>query len=73
MLGFELLGKVEQMPSQFADVVDYLDGVGIAALLHDRNVGRLLAVDANNVVLKLAGVFGLADIAHRNPASRLRS
>ena len=67
-IGDQLLGQVEQVPVRFADVVDHLDGVAVSARLHDRDVGGLLAVDADDVVLQLARVLGLADVAHRNPA-----
>ena len=68
MVGFQLLRDIEQMADQVADAVHHLDGVGVAALLHDRDVGGLLAVHAHDVVLNLAGVLGLADVAHRDPA-----
>ena len=52
---------------------DDLDGVGVAALLHDGDVGGLLAVDADDVVLNLVGVLRFADVADRDPASGRRS
>ena len=57
------------MRRKIANVVDDLDGVAVSARLHDRDVGGFLAVDADDVVLKLAGIFGFADVAHRNPAA----
>ena len=65
--GLQLAGEIEEMSGEIADVVHHLNGIGIAALLHDRNVGGFLAVDADDVVLQLAGVLGLADVADRNP------
>ena len=64
----QLFGQVEQVRGKIADVVDHLDGIAVSARLHDGDVSGLLAVNADNVVLKLAGIFGLADVAHRNPA-----
>jgi hypothetical protein len=66
-IGDQLSGKVEQALDQRTHVVDHLNGVAVAARFHDGDVGGLLAVDAYDVVLQLAGVFGLADIPHGNP------
>ena len=69
MLGDQLRREIEQMRGQLAQhrsttwmvllsPPDFMIG----------NVGGFLAVDADDVVLKLAGVLGLADIAHGDPA-----
>ena len=64
----QLFGQVEQVRRKIADIVDHLDGIAVSARLHDRDVSGLLAVDADDVVLKLAGVLRLAHVAHRDPA-----
>ena len=53
-LGRQLPRHVEQVADQIADAVDDLDRVRVAALLHDRDVRRPLAVDPHDVVLHLA-------------------
>ena len=66
--GLQLLRNIEQPADQVADTIDYFDGVGVAPLLHDGDVTGTLAIDADDVVLDLTGVFGFSHIAHRHPA-----
>ena len=64
----QLLRQIEQMLRQRTHVVHYLDRVGVAALLHDRDVGRFLPVDPDDVVLQLARILRLCHVAQRHPA-----
>jgi hypothetical protein len=54
------------------DSIHDRDGVAVAALLQNRNVDRMLSVDAHDVRLNCAGVFGLADIADHHRAQSHR-
>ena len=60
----QLLRHVHQPADQILHAVDDRDRVGVAALLHHRQVDRRLAVDGHDVVLDLMGVLGAADVAH---------
>ena len=65
----QLLRHVDQAADQILHAVDDGDGVGVAALLHHRQVDRRLAVDGHDVVLDLVAVLGAADVAHRDRRS----
>jgi len=67
-IGFQPGRHVEQTGDQFADILHHRDGIAVAAGFHDGDVGGFLAVDAHDVVLQLAGVFCLADVADGHPA-----
>ena len=65
-LGRKLFRNVNEMLQGILDAIDHGDGVGIAALLENRQVDRRLAVDTHNVGLNRLRVHGLADVANQN-------
>ena len=60
--------NVQQVLDPVAHAVHDLNGVAVAALLQDRQVNRLLAVHANDVVLNGRRVFGVPDVAEAQHA-----
>ena len=65
--GQHLLRDVVEMLDELPNAIHNGDGVGIAALLHDRNVHRFLAVNTHNVGLDSMCIFSLTHIIHRHP------
>ena len=62
-----LLGNVVQMLDQLPNSVHDGNRVGVAALLHDRNIGRSLPVDAHDVGLNPVSIFRFSYVVHRYP------
>ncbi len=65
-LGDELLRHVQQVRDAVLDTVDHGDRIGIASLLHDREIHGGLPVHPHDVVLDLRGVFSLADVGDQH-------
>ena len=65
--GLHLLRDVIQVLDELTHAIHHRDGVGVAALLHDGNVGGALPIDANDVVLDLVRVLRFAYIVYRDP------
>src|SRR6185437_9393998 len=64
--GHQLLGNVGEIGQNLLYPVDHGNGVGVAALLEDRQIHGRLAVNAHNVGLNFVGIFGLAHIRHHH-------
>ena len=64
-LADQLLRNVDQVRHRFPHAVHHRDGIGVAALLEDRQVDRPLAVHAHDVHLNLLRVLGVSDVATR--------
>ena len=65
--GLQALGDAAEAADHGADTIHDLNGIGVAALLHDREVYRTLAVHADDVVLDLVRILGLTHVADRDP------
>src|ERR1700740_3015911 len=65
--GDHLLGNVIEVLNEGANAIDQGDRIGVPTLLHDRNVGRLLSVDANDVGLNPVSVLRFTDVAYCDP------
>jgi hypothetical protein len=66
--GLQNIGHIDEVLGGVLRAIDDGDGVAPAALFQNRDIHGPLSIDAYNVGLNRAGIFGLADVGHHNGA-----